>query len=48
VATIALERVAPLLVGALAAIGVGFGASAMFATVPLWHSLVAPGVATTS
>ena len=42
---VALESAVPLLVGALTAIGVGFGASAMFVTVQLQHSLVAPDVA---
>jgi len=42
---VALESAVPLLVGALTAIGVGFGASAMFVTVQLHHSLVPPDVA---
>ena len=42
---VALESAVPLLVGALAAIGAGFGASAMFVDAQLQHSLVAPGAA---
>ncbi|MGA8456728.1 MAG: ABC transporter permease, partial [Streptosporangiaceae bacterium] len=40
---IALESAVPLLTVAVVSIGVGFAASAMFASVQLQHTLVAPG-----
>ena len=42
---VALESAVPLLAVATVAIGTGFSASAMFATVQLQHPLVAPGAA---
>ena len=42
---VALEGAVPLLAVAAVAIGVGFGAAAMFATLQLEHPLVAPGAA---
>jgi hypothetical protein len=42
---VALESAVPLLAVAAVAIGVGFSASAMFASVQLQHPLVAPGTA---
>ncbi len=42
---VALESAVPLLAVAAVSIGVGFGASAMFASVQLQHALVAPGAA---
>jgi hypothetical protein len=42
---VALESAVPLLAVAVVSIGAGFGASAMFASVQLQHSLVAPGAA---
>ncbi len=42
---VALESAVPLLAVAVVAIGVGFAASAMFATMQLQHPLVAPGAA---
>ena len=42
---VALEGAVPLLSVAAVSIGVGFGASAMFASVQLEHPLVAPGAA---
>jgi hypothetical protein len=42
---VALESAVPLLAVALVAIGIGFGASAMYATMEMHLSLVAPGAA---
>jgi hypothetical protein len=42
---VALESTVPLLAVAAVAIGVGFGASAMYASAQMQHSLVAPGIA---
>ncbi|HEX3923040.1 MAG TPA: FtsX-like permease family protein [Streptosporangiaceae bacterium] len=42
---VALESAVPLLAVAVVSIGAGFGAAAMFASVQLQHSLVAPGAA---
>jgi hypothetical protein len=42
---VALESAVPLLAVAAVAIGAGFGATAMYASVMLHHSLVAPGIA---
>jgi hypothetical protein len=42
---VALESALPLAAVAAAAIGIGFGASAMFTTVQLAHPLIAPGAA---
>jgi len=42
---IALESAVPLLVVAAVAIGTGFGASAMYATMEMQLSLVSPGAA---
>jgi predicted lysophospholipase L1 biosynthesis ABC-type transport system permease subunit len=42
---VALESAVPLLAVAAVSIGVGFGASAMFASVQLQHPLVPPGAA---
>ncbi len=42
---VALETAVPLLAVAAVSIGVGFGASAMFASLQLQHALVAPGAA---
>jgi hypothetical protein len=39
---VALESAVPLLAVAAVAIGTGFGVSAMYATIQLAHSLVAP------
>jgi hypothetical protein len=42
---VALESAVPLLAGAAAAIGTGFGATAMYASVEMQHPMVAPGAA---
>jgi len=42
---VALESAVPLLAGAVVAIGTGFGATAMYATLVMQHPLVAPGAA---
>jgi hypothetical protein len=42
---VALEGAVPLLAGAVVAIGTGFGAAAMFASVAQQHPMVAPGAA---
>jgi hypothetical protein len=42
---VALESAVPLLVVAVVSIGMGFGASAMFASVQLQHPLAAPDAA---
>ena len=42
---VALESAVPLLAAAAVAIGTGFGATAMYASVEMQHPMVAPGVA---
>ncbi|HET9970718.1 MAG TPA: ABC transporter permease [Streptosporangiaceae bacterium] len=42
---VALESAVPLLAGAVVAIGTGFAATAMYATLVMQHPLVAPGTA---
>jgi len=42
---VALESAVPLLSGAVIAIGTGFGATAMYATLEMQHPMVAPGAA---
>jgi hypothetical protein len=42
---VALESAVPLLAAAAAAIGTGFGATAMYATAEMQHPMVAPGAA---
>ena len=42
---VALESAVPLLAAAAVAIGTGFGAAAMYASVEMQHPMVAPGVA---
>ena len=42
---VALESTVPLLAAAAVAIGTGFGAAAMYASVEMQHPMVAPGVA---
>jgi FtsX-like permease family len=42
---VALESAVPLLAAAVVAIGIGFGATAMYASVEMRHPMVAPGAA---